>query len=148
MLTKIIRQTLLLLVVGALLALPLSSANAQSTLPTVTIKATDPIAKEPTDNGEFTVYRANSTSTAPLTVYYMVTGTATNGTDYVRLTGTVTIPGGAVSAKIPVVVRDDNLREGAETVTATITDPCYGPVPCVYNIGTPKSATVTIYDND
>lgn len=148
MLERMIRRALLILVVGALLALPVSGAGAQSTLPTVTIIATDRFAKEPADNGEFTVYRTNSPSLAALTVYYMISGTATNGVDYVALTGRVTIPAGAVSARIPVGVRDDNIREDTESVVATITDPCFGPVPCLYNIGSPRTAVVGIYDND
>ena len=110
---------------------------------------TDPIAKEPSDKGEFTVYRStSSTSLGALTVYYAVSGTATNGTDYVRLTGTVTIPAGALSAPIPVSPRDDSIRELTETVVVTIVDPCAGPVPCIYNIGSASSAVVYIYDND
>jgi hypothetical protein len=149
MLRKSFHLISILLLVGLLVALSVSSAAAQSSLPTVTIKATDPIAKEPNDKGQFTVYRStSSTSLAALTVYYMVSGTATNGVDYVSLTGTVTIPAGALSAPISIVPRDDSLRELPETVIVTIVDPCVGPVPCIYNIGTSNSATVTIYDND
>ena len=138
----------LLLLVSLLLTLSVSVVAAQSSLPVVTIKATDPTAKEPTDNGQFTVYRTNSTSTAPLTVYYSVSGTATNGQDYVSLSGSVTIPGGMTSAPIPVTVRDDTLRESPETVIVRLIPYCPGPLPCTYNIGTSGTATVTIYDND
>jgi hypothetical protein len=143
------RLIFLLVLVGLLVILSVSVVAAQSVVPTVTIKATDPIAKEPSDNGEFTVYRSNSSgSVAPLTVYYSVTGTATNGVDYAKLTGSVVIPGGAASALIPVKVIDDKLKEPAETVIVTIIPYCPGPLPCTYNNGTPATATVTIYDND
>jgi len=138
----------LFVLLGVLLALSVSAVAAQS-LPTVTIRATDPFAKEATDKGQFTVYRSpSSASLSPLTVYYIVGGTAANGVDYVTLTGTVTIPGGAVSAPIIVTPREDTVRELPETVIVKITDPCFGPTGCIYNIGTPSSATVTIYDND
>lgn len=139
----------LLTVVSLLLVLSVSVVAAQSSGPVVTIKATDPTAKEPADNGEFTVYRSTSgTSTAALTVYYSVTGTATSGLDYVSLSGSVVIPAGAISAPIPVKVRDDTARELPETVIVKLIQYCPGPLPCTYSIGTSGTATVTIYDND
>jgi hypothetical protein len=143
-----IRQLLLLVLVGLLLSLIVTNVSAQSSLPTVTIKATDPIAKEPSDKGQFTVYRTNSASLAALTVYYSVGGTATNGLDYLTLSGSVTIPAGAISAPISVVPRDDTLREGTETIILTLIPYCPGPLPCTYNTGAPSSATVFVYDND
>ena len=129
--------------------LPLNGLVAASPS-TVTIKATDPNAAEtlPTqapDTGTFTVYRSPATSAVALTVYYAVSGTATNGVDYVTLTGKVTIPAGADSATIVVTPIDDNLREGIEKVTATLI-PC--PAGGCYIIGAPNSATVSIADND
>jgi hypothetical protein len=145
--SKLFRIIFVSVLVGLLVALSVSSVIAQSSLSNLTIKATDPVAKEPNDNGEFTVYRSTSSgSLAALTVYYSISGTATNGLDYVTLTGKVTIPAGALSAPIPVVTRDDSIRELPETVIATVTN-CPGPVPC-YSIIAPSSATVTIYDND
>ena len=129
--------------------LPLNGLVAASPA-TVTIKATDPNAKEtlPTqapDTGTFTVYRTPSPSATSLTVYYSVSGTATNGVDYTTLTGKVTIPATADSATIVVVPIDDNLREGTEKVTVTLI-PC--PTGGCYIIGTPSVATVYIADND
>jgi gliding motility-associated-like protein/uncharacterized repeat protein (TIGR01451 family) len=54
-------------------------------------------------------------------VAYTIAGTALNGTDYATASGTVTIPAGSNGADIPVNVIDDNLIEGDETVTITIT---------------------------
>ena len=54
-------------------------------------------------------------------VTYTVAGTATAGTDYTALTGTVTIPAGSLSAVIDVSVLDDALVEDSETVTVTLT---------------------------
>ena len=63
-----------------------------SNSPVVTIAVTDATATEgtPADTGVFTVSRTGST-TAALTVNYTVSGTATNGTDYQTLTGSVVI---------------------------------------------------------
>jgi len=110
--------------------------------PVMTIAATDPSASEAgPDPGVFTVSRTGST-TAALTVNYSVGGTATNGTDYTALSGTVFIAAGATSAPIVVTPVDDALIEGAQTVIVTLT------AGSGYTLGTPKTATVTIADND
>jgi Calx-beta domain len=111
------------------------------TVPTVTITATDPNAAEPSDSGTFTVARTGST-TAALTVFYTPSGTATNGTDYAALSGSMTIPAGAASAVLTVAPIDDTAHEGAETVIVTLSTNAF------YTVGTPDSATVTIADND
>jgi hypothetical protein len=71
---------------------------------------------------------------------------AINGTDYTAtpaLTGTITIPGGSATATIDINVIDDLLNEGDEGVTLRLNSN-----PQTYNVGTAKSATVTIADND
>ncbi|SEW22452.1 gliding motility-associated C-terminal domain-containing protein [Chitinophaga sp. YR573] len=79
-------------------------------------------AAEPSTNGAFTVSVAPGKRTSvPITVAYTITGTAINGTDYATVSGTVTIPALANGQSIPVNVIDDNLIEGDETVTITIT---------------------------
>jgi hypothetical protein len=55
-------------------------------------------------------------------VTYSVGGTATEGTDYPALAGSVTIPGGSMSATINVTgIVADSLVEGTESVTITLT---------------------------
>ena len=109
----------------------------------VTIVASDPTATEAgATTGAFTVTRTGAT-TAALTVNYTVAGTATAGSDYVTLSGSVTIPAGSASALIVVTPIDDTVvGEGNETVVVTV-DAGTG-----YTIGTPSSDTVTIVDND
>ncbi len=68
--------------------------------------------------------------------------TATSGKDYIRLTGTVTIPAGALSATVAVSPRNDKIREGDETVILTIAPRS------TYVVGSPGNATVIITDND
>jgi hypothetical protein len=110
--------------------------------PTVTIKATDAKASEPgTDKGRFVVTRTGSTSTA-LTVYYKVAGTATNRTDYKKLSGKVVIPIGKASANVDVKPVNDRIKERKETVKVSLIKKTS------YIVGAPASATVAIADND
>jgi len=112
------------------------------TLPTVTISATDSSASETgLDTGIFTVTRSGSTSGA-LTVNYTVSGTASAGSDYSALAGSVTIGSGAASATMTVAPIDDAAVEGNETVIVTLS------TDAAYVIAAPSSATVTIADND
>ena len=54
--------------------------------------------------------RTGSTD-APLTVFYDLGGTATNGEDYIELSGMVMISEGRRSAVISVVPIDDEIHE-------------------------------------
>jgi hypothetical protein len=78
----------------------------------------------------------------PLTVLYTVAGTASPGSDYLALAGSVIIPASSNSAVITVIPIDDVLIEGAETVVVTISPAA------AYIVGSAKSATVTISSND
>ena len=92
--------------------------------------------------GMFTVSRSGSTSSA-LTVNYTVGGTATAGSDYQSLSGSVLIPAGQSSAPIVVTPVDDGVvGEGNETVVVTLT------ADAAYAVGAQNSGTVTIVDND
>jgi glucose/arabinose dehydrogenase len=108
----------------------------------VTITATDATATEARrTTGTFTVTRTGST-TEPLTVFYAVAGTATPGTDYPALPGSVTIAAGAVSAPIVITPTDDLLMERNETVVLTL------DASAAYRVGTPKTARLTIVSNE
>ena len=108
----------------------------------VTISALDPTATEagPT-TGAFRVSRTGSTA-SPLTVFYSVTGTATPGTDYTALPGSVTIAAGSSAANILVRPINDTRMESNETVVVALSG---RPA---YTIGSPSSATVTIISNE
>ncbi|HPC60468.1 MAG TPA: Calx-beta domain-containing protein [Verrucomicrobiota bacterium] len=139
-------------------------------IPVVTIEATDPYASEGgeitpwavRDSGPvltnadprtavFTVFRRGPTN-LPLTVYYRLSGTALNGTDYRFLSGEITIPAGARAARILVVPIDDPLPEPTETVVATLVPVAcpavYPPPPACYIVGDPNEARAFIFDND
>ncbi|MBM4076393.1 MAG: hypothetical protein FJ267_12230, partial [Planctomycetes bacterium] len=70
----------------------------------------------------FLVQRDGSPLTNPLVVHYALRGTATVGLDYTSVTGTVTIPAGAVSETVSLTALSDSLTEGPETVIFEIVD--------------------------
>jgi large repetitive protein len=110
--------------------------------PRVTIVATTPTATEAgLVAGAFTVTRTGPTD-AELVVKYSVNGTATAGTDYVALPGTVTIPVDAASATIVVTPIDDPTVELDETVVVSLKpDPAYF-------VAVPGRATVTVVSDE
>ncbi|MCL5096385.1 MAG: hypothetical protein M1608_02375, partial [Candidatus Omnitrophica bacterium] len=112
----------------------------------VRIEATQPGAKEQDEYGQvvegtFTVTRAGSTN-SPVRVYYQISGTAENGTDYTTLSDSVLIPAGQYSAQINVHPIDDAVVETTETVCLTL------KFDQAYMVTSPYMATVTILDND
>lgn len=75
-----------------------------------------------------------------VTVHYTLSGTASNGVDYVSLPGSVTLPASATEATVTLTPIDDNIAEFAETVTLSISEST--------NYVGAGTATVTIADND
>lgn len=117
-----------------------------TTLPTLTLRAndtqaTETLAGQTANLGQFTLTRTGDLSKT-LTAYYSVTGTATNGQDYDSLTGRVTFAAGSSTARVNIRPIDDTLIEGNETVTLTLANSAN------YLVGTAKTGTVTITDND
>jgi hypothetical protein len=87
----------------------------------VSIAATDDVVDETgSNNGVYTVTLSNQSSSAT-TVSYTVSGTATSGTDFTALSGTVTIPANTSSAAINLTILTDVLVEADETVIVTLT---------------------------
>ncbi len=135
--------------------------------PIVTIFARDATASEQSplvdaapDTATFIVHRAGGDFDNPLTVSYRIGGTASNGVDYDKLPGQVTIPAHADAAEIVVNPIDDNLAEGTETILLTLlpgyppclfaVPPCEIPIPSVpaYYVGFPGEAVAFIRDNE
>jgi hypothetical protein len=118
-----------------------ASFTVVTSLPAVTITAPDPNASfNPLDPGKFSIKRVGCTD-SDLTVFYAISGTARNGLDYRRLSGSATIRSGALKASITVKPIDDGIPGPDETVILTLSpDPSY-------TIGSPNSATVTIRNN-
>ena len=130
-------------------------------LPTVTLAVTDPDAAEDGPGiGTFTVTRAGGDQTSALTVHYTIpgAGTATNGSDYNSLSGTVEIPANQPSATISITpILDGDDEEGDETVyLALSTDPAYqvgtpgnvGPVIIVDHVVHPTAIDVELVAAD
>jgi Calx-beta domain/Domain of unknown function (DUF4114) len=117
-------------------------------LPVISLTVTDPDAAEtptgqPANPGQFTLTRTGIT-TADLTVNYTIAGTATNGTDNEKLTGTATFKAGSTTTTIDLKPIDDNIFEGNETVILTLADDA-----TKYKLDPAKfTGTVTITDNE
>ncbi|HEY1173672.1 MAG TPA: glycoside hydrolase family 9 protein [Verrucomicrobiae bacterium] len=115
--------------------------DTATTLPTVSIAATDATAsKIGPDTGTFTVSRTGSTASA-LTVNLAYSGTATNGADYNTLASTVTIPAGSTSTTVTVTPKTSTTL-AATTKTVTLASVAHS----AYTIGT-ASADATIAGN-
>ena len=93
------------------------------------------------DTGEFTFSRIGDL-TFQVPIQVMLSGTASNGADYILITqtNTITFPAGIDTIIIPVTPFLDHRTEGDETVVFTIV------TNLIYNIGNGE-ATVTIHDS-
>jgi hypothetical protein len=110
--------------------------------PPVSIVATDATASENAgDTGTFTVSITDEMA-SNLNVKYTVSGTATPGSDYTTLTGTVQIPTGQTSATILVSPLTDSLVESQESVIVSLSPDA------AYTLGTPNSSTIQLSDKD
>lgn len=118
---------------------------ASGTIPTVTIKATVPIATWSGRPGVFTIFRAGNPTPA-LNVYYQIGGTALNGADYQPIGNWVQIPSGVLCGE--VVIKPINKGQTtSKTVILTLTNPPVMlplSIPVNYLIGSPSVATVSI----
>ena len=92
------------------------------------------------DPGEFTFSRFGTTN-MPVTIHYTISGSASNGFDYVSITNSITIPAGNPTVTLPITPLHTGKVEGPVTVTLTLlSDPAF-------QLGTPTAATVTIDDD-
>jgi hypothetical protein len=88
------------------------------------------------------MFTRTGNTTSNLTVLFAISGSASNGLDYVALSNSVIIPAGAASAAITVRPSDDAVSEPAETVTLGLAGSSG------YAMGASNTATVTIADDD
>lgn len=70
-------------------------------------------------------------------VTYTVGGTATMGTDFPNLSGTVTFPANVDSVTIPIAALLDGVADAGETIIITVTT--------TNNCGLPQSQSITLY---
>ncbi|MBI5384184.1 MAG: immunoglobulin domain-containing protein [Verrucomicrobia bacterium] len=124
----------------------------------VSIAATENLATEqpsglPNFNSAvFTVTRRQTNgaplTTGPLSVFYAVSGPASNGVDYAALPGMVSFAEGASNATILVTSIDDALGEGTESVALNLVPSPPTFAPNWYFIGSPSNATAYILDDE
>ena len=113
-----------------------------------TIVATDNLAVEAntvTNTGTFTIsLDAVNNTGSPVVVNYTVSGTATSGTDFTALTGSVSFVNGQQNRTVIVTPINDNIVENSETVIVTLGSGTG------YNLGATatRTATVNIDDTD
>lgn len=129
-------------------------ANAQnSSMSTVSVVASDPLATEPgdanvRDTGTFTISRHGPTN-MQLLVFFILGGTGLNGVDYAEIQSPVTIPAGERAARVTVDPVADSLVEGEERVILRLApSPLMGPMPTYILPTNSPAAVVTIRDND
>lgn len=113
-------------------------------LPVLTLGTSDATASEPAagqGTGGFRITRTGNLAPA-LTVPYLITGSATSGSDFTALSGTATVAANASTATITLTALEDALTEADETVVMTIQSGSG------YTLGSPVAATVTILDDE
>lgn len=110
--------------------------------PEVTVGASDPAGKEgAADDARFTLTRTGPT-TQSLTVRYRLRGTATPGDDYADPGVVTSIPVGAATFDVPIMVQDDAQYEFSESVILEL-------LPTAdYVRGAARSADARIRDDD
>jgi hypothetical protein len=92
------------------------------------------------DPGQFTFSRFGTTNT-PVTIFYAISGTASNGLDYVFITNAIVIPAGSLTATLPVLPLHTGVPRGPVTVTLTLL------TNAAFFAGAPTNATVVIDDD-
>lgn len=94
-------------------------------LPTVRLTPTDFDAAEPSDPASFTLERVDKDgnpgdATNPLTVNLSLTGTASNGVDFVSIPTSFVLPAGVQSTNVLITPINDGLGEPNETVIVRV----------------------------
>jgi hypothetical protein len=105
----------------------------------VTVQVAPASVDENDQSALFWIIRPAAATNGPLTVNYVLGGTATGGSDYTLWSNptNLTLADGVGSAAVQVVTLPNNFLEANETVTLALTN---GP----YQTGAPDAATLTI----
>ena len=121
-------------------------SNAEAIASSLQFSAANYNTFEGTGNAiNVTVTRTGGVTGAVTVNYATGGGTATPGTDYTPVSGTLSFADGELTKTFNVTILDDNLYEGAtpETIGLTLSSQT-GDV----TLGSQKTATLTIQDND
>jgi hypothetical protein len=114
----------------------ISPGNLQFTSPNYSVSESAPFAN-------INVTRTGGSSGTVSVNYSTTDGTASNGVDYAATSGTLTFSNGVTLKSISVPLYDDNLAEGDETFTISLSNVTGGA-----SLGALSNATVKIIDND
>lgn len=115
---------------------------AESDAPVLQVRASEPNAAEnPLRTGRLTI-TSDRIFAARTDIFYLMAGSATNGSDYTALSGTVSMPAGTNTATVTITPINDTDSEGPETASLRITDSGS------YTLGASASALVTIADDE
>ena len=94
---------------------------------TVNISATATYSSTPNDTAlvegcgdAFIHFERTGSTTSAQTVYFTISGTAANGTDYTQIPDSIIIPSGQTIADLTISTIADGIPEGAETVIITL----------------------------
>ena len=118
------------------------SFNIEVVKPTVSFSAATSSPAEGTSPHNVAV----SLSPAPatdITLSYDISGTATAGSDYSTLSGSVAVTSGSATVDIPVTITDDSVDDDDETIILTLSAGGNH-----YTVGSTSIHTATITDND
>lgn len=110
---------------------------------TIALQTSNVTVDEDAGTARINVVRTGGSDGVVTVDYDTFAGTATNGADYTRRTGTLTFADGEVQKSILVSIINDNLSEANETFNVTIDNVTGGA-----NLLVPRTATVSITDND
>lgn len=128
--------------VSSIMVDPDSAATKTAPAPAVTVqvKAVNSRVREKKSAKATVRFSRKGDLKNPVTVFYALGGTASNGVDYALLPGSVTIPARKSSKDVFIKPIQDKVVEGNETVTITILEEP------LYLIGSQASAAVTIVE--
>jgi hypothetical protein len=115
-----------------------STSASNATL--VQLIATDPIAAEGGNPAKILVSRSFATTNSTLTVFYTLSGTASNGVDFASLPGNLLLPAGIAATNFSINAIDDAVPEGDKMVAISLQPGTN------YGIGAWSNATVKILD--
>ena len=118
------------------------SFNIEVVKPTVSFSAATSSPNENAGTHNVVVSLSPAPETT-ITLAYTVSGSATSGSDFSELDGSVSVSSGTTSVNIPVTITDDSVDDDDETIILTLS--AGGNY---YTLGSTSVHTATITDND
>jgi len=97
-----------------------NESSAGPGVPSVSIVAVSNATENGATNGLFRLTRTGNAA-QPLSVSYSIRGTARNGIDYARLSGSITFPAGQSVVPLNILPLDDSVEEQLRTVELSLT---------------------------